>query len=301
MKYKFILILLIVIASLSAFRLSVKNILSFKTSTGHIIKVVKGQILYDNKMIFKIKYNDAILYDSKSNRLIEDNGSIFLFVAMAGNPNLDRLNAFLITSTKATLVVDAILSPIKDYDGDGYLEFGGRDLTEMYPNVDSMHYIPTAYYEIRNGKIHSDNALTKSEDIKLNGLYLPLNKQLDKNGNCCKVVSKPGRKRVIRVQSRSDLISKSFMGSDTMTVLATKYVLDGKDEITNVDHFEDGSWLFYSNNRTYAMETVAKKVKLSSIIKLDKSILLLSWMPKGYVAMRSSKTASWGWNKLKDK
>ena len=91
------------------------------------------------------------------------------------------------------------------------------------------------------------------------------------------------------------------MGSDTITVSATKYVLDGKDEITNVDHFNDGSWLFYSNNRTYTMETAARKVKLASIVKLDKSILLLSWMPKGYVATRSSKTAPWGWNNLKDK
>ncbi len=195
MKYKYVFVLLILITTKSAFGSFVKGILSFKTSTGHIIKVVKGQILYDNKSIFKIKYGDDILYESKSNRLIEDHGSIFLFIAMAGNPNLDRLDAFLITPTKATLVVDAILSPIKDYDNDGYLEFGGRDLTEMYPNPDSMYYIPTAYYEIRGGKIKPDNALTKNEDIKLNGLYLPPNKQLDKDGNCCKVVPTPGRKR----------------------------------------------------------------------------------------------------------
>jgi hypothetical protein len=300
MKYKYVLLLLILIANLSGFRLSEKNITSFKTSSGHIIKVVKGKILYDNKMIFKIKYDD-VLYESKSNRLIEDRGSIFLFIAMAGNPNLDRLSAFLITPTKATLLVDVILSPIKDYDNDGYLEFGGRDLTEMYPNPDSMYYIPTAYYEIREGKIHPDNSLTRSEDIKLNGLYLPPNKQFDKDGNCCKVVPTPGRKHKTHGQTQSALIPKSFMGSDTITVLATKYVLDGKDDIINVDHFNDGSWLFYSNNRTYTPETAAKKVKLASIIKLDKSILLLSWMPKGYIATRSSKTAPWGWNKLKDK
>ena len=301
MKHKYVLVLLITIATLSGFQLPVKNIISFKTASGHVIKVVNGQILYDTKSIFKIKYGDDILYESKSNRLIEDHGSIFLFIAMAGKPNLDRLNAFLITPTKATLVVDAILSPIKDYDNDGYLEFGGRDLTEMYPDRDSMYYIPTAYYEIREGKIHPDNSLTKSEDIKLNGLYLPPSKQLDKDGNCCKVVPTPGRKHTPHVQPQSDLIAKSFMGTDTITVLATQYVLNGKDEITNVDHFKDGSWLFYSNNRTYTPETAARKVKLASLIKLDKSILLLSWMPKGYVATRSSKTAPWGWNKLKDK
>lgn len=301
MKYKYILVLLISVAALSGFRLPVKNILSFKTSTGHTIKIFKGQISYDNKVIFKRKYDDDILYESKSNRLIEDQGAVFLFIAIGGSPNLDRLNAFLITPAKATLVADVILSPIKDYDGDGYLEFGGRDLTEMYPNRDSMYYIPTAYYEIREGKIHPDNSLTKSEDIKLNGLYLPPGRQLDKDGNCCKVIPTPGRKHTLHIQPQSDLIAKSFMGSDTITVLATQYVLNGKDEITNVDHFNDGSWLFYSNNRTYTPETAARKVKLASLLKLDKSILLLSWMPKGYVATRSSKTAPWGWNKLKYK
>jgi hypothetical protein len=300
MRYKYILILLIFTICLSSFQLSKKNILSFKTSTGHIIKVFKGQILYDNRVIFKRKYDDDILYGDKANRLIEDHGIIFLFIAVDDRPNLEKLNAFLITATKATLVANAILSPIKDYDNDGYLEFGGRDLTEGYNNPDSMYYIPTAYFEVREGKINRDNALTKKEDIKLNGLYLPPNKQMDKNGFCCKVIPIPSKKHNT-VQPRSDLIPKSFMGSDTITVLATKYVLDGKDEITNVDHFNDGSWLFYSNNRTYTQETVARKVKLASIIKIDKSILLLSWMPKGYVATRTSKNSPWGWNKLKDK
>ncbi|MDB5063006.1 MAG: hypothetical protein JWP67_2849, partial [Mucilaginibacter sp.] len=151
------------------------------------------------------------------------------------------------------------------------------------------------------GKVHLDNSLTKSEDIKLNGLYLPPNKQLDKDGNCCKVVRHREERTGYMFKHNQTLFPSHPMGSDTITVLATKYVLDGKDEITNVDHFNDGSWLFYSNNRTYTTETAAKKVKLASIIKLDKSILLLSWMPKGYVATRSSKTAPWGWNKLKDK
>ncbi|QEC79290.1 hypothetical protein [Mucilaginibacter ginsenosidivorax] len=199
MKYKYILVLAIIIVTLPAFRLSVKNILSFKTSTGHTIKVARGQILYDNKIILKIKHPDDVLYESKSNRLIEDHGSVFLFIAMAGNPNIDRLNAFLINSTKATLLVDAILSPIKDHDGDGYLEFGGRDLTEVYGNPDSMYYIPSAYYEIREGKIYPDNTLTRNKDIKTNGLYLPPNKQLDKDGYCCKVVPVPRRKHKLRM------------------------------------------------------------------------------------------------------
>lgn len=194
MKYKYIFVLLIVTSGLYAFRLPAKNTLSFKTSTGHIIKVFKGQFFYDNRIVFKKKYDDDILYESKSNRLVEDHGAVFLFIAVNGTPNLDRLNVFLITPTKATLVADAILSPIKDYDHDGYLEFGGRDLTEMHTNPDSMYYIPTAYYKIREGKIKPDYMLTRSEDFKLNGIYLPPNKRLDKNDNCCKVIPRPGRK-----------------------------------------------------------------------------------------------------------
>lgn len=184
------LLVLIMIVVHAAFGLSEKKFLSFQTSKGHVVKVIRGQILYDKKLLYKLKYDD-ILYSDKSNRLIEHHGSVILFIAISGRPNLDRLNAFLIEPSKATLIADAILSPVKDYDGDGYLEFGGSDLTEMYPNADSMYYVPNVYYEIRAGKIHPDNALTKREDIKLNGLYLSPNNQRDKDGYCCKVVPTP--------------------------------------------------------------------------------------------------------------
>lgn len=199
MKHKMFLILPIFIITLFAFITPKKNVITFKTSAKHKIKVVEGKIEYDNKVIAKIKYDD-VLYESKFNRLIEDHGSSFLFIAMYGAPNLDRLNVFLITPKKATQVADAILSRVKDYDGDGYLEFGGCDLTEAYGNPDSMYYVPTIYYEIRKGEIHPDNSLTRREDTKLNGLYLPPAKQLDKYGNCCSVVAIPGRKHKIRTQ-----------------------------------------------------------------------------------------------------
>jgi hypothetical protein len=194
-----IFILTFIFFSPSIFGQSQKQLLRYKTSTGHVITVRGNAILYDNRRIFTIKYPDDIYFDSKSNRIIEDHGSVFLFLAVNGSPNLDRLNVFSITSSKAVLVTDAILSPIKDYDHDGFLEFGGSDLTEVYPNPDSMYYIPTAYYEIKNGKIHSDDSLTRIKDIEINGLYIPYKKQLDKNGSCCKVIPKPKahRKRVI--------------------------------------------------------------------------------------------------------
>jgi hypothetical protein len=302
MRYRFIITSIILsIVSQCAFGSFTSHSLRFKTAGGHIIKVYKAQIFYDNKVIFKREYDDDILYNSKSNRLIEDDGSVFLFIAIGGSPNFDRLNVFRITRTKAALVADAILSPVKDYDGDGYLEFGGRDITERYPNPDSMYYIPSAYYKIRDGKIRPDNSLTRRKDIELNGLYLPTNQQPDKNGNCCKVIPKPRKKHTAKIRKDADFIPKSFMGSDTITVLATKYVLVDKDDITNATHSFDGSWTFYSDDRTYTPETAARKVKLATVIKIDKSILLLSRMPKGYYARRASKKSPWVWDKLKEK
>jgi hypothetical protein len=193
MRYRYILVLLSLAISQAVPGSQVKPVLKFKTSSGHTVKVTRGTIYYDNKSLLKIE-DSEILYDSGLNRLIEDHGAVFLFVAMDGRPNLDRLNAFSITPLKAILVADAILSAIKDFDGDGYLEFGGSDLTEAYSNPDSMYYVPTAYYEIRHGKIHPDKALTISKDVSLNGLYLPPGKRLDKEGFCCRVVRTPGKK-----------------------------------------------------------------------------------------------------------
>jgi hypothetical protein len=249
MRYRFIITSIILsIVSQCAFGSFTSHSLRFKTAGGHIIKVYKAQIFYDNKVIFKREYDDDILYN-----------------------------------------------------GDGYLEFGGRDITERYPNPDSMYYIPSAYYKIRDGKIRPDNSLTRRKDIELNGLYLPTNQQPDKNGNCCKVIPKPRKKHTAKIRKDADFIPKSFMGSDTITVLATKYVLVDKDDITNATHSFDGSWTFYSDDRTYTPETAARKVKLATVIKIDKSILLLSRMPKGYYARRASKKSPWVWDKLKEK
>jgi hypothetical protein len=54
-----------------------------------------------------------------------------------------------------------------------------------------MYYIPSYYYEIRDGKIQYDPTLTKNMDIRENGIYLQ--DQLDSSGNCCKVIPKPAK------------------------------------------------------------------------------------------------------------
>jgi hypothetical protein len=218
-----------------------------------------------------------------------------------GGPNDDRYNVYKISEFKAKLVADAVLSAVKDYDLDGYLEFGGRDLTEQYPNLDSMYYIPTKYFEIRNGEINEDKALTIQKDVEINGLYLPPNRQLDKNGSCCVVIPDPNRKHKKSIVNKSPYLKKSYLRSDTTTVSATGYVLSGQDTITYVVHNDDGDWEFVSENRTYTPETALRKVKLLTLVKLDQTILKLSWLPKGYFAIRKSKDAVWIWDKLKYK
>jgi len=91
-----------------------------------------------------------------------------------------------------------------------------------------------------------------------------------------------------------------FLRADTMHVLATRYITVEKDVITNAIHNEKG-WMFWSKDRTYTPETAAKRVQLSLIIKLDKSILELSKMPNGYYAHRISKKSPWVIEKVKDR
>lgn len=200
--------------------------LKFKTHSGHMVKVSHGTISYDARAIFHLEDPDDILDTSRLNRIIEDHGAVFLFLAMDGRPNLDRYNVYKITPLSAKLVADAILSPIKDYDNDGYLEFGGRDLTEGYGSPDSMYYIPTAYYEVRNGTIHQDVKLTIQKDKEINGLYLPPAKQLDVDGNCCVVIADPAHKR----KKTSANYSRQFKKTD-MPLISAKPLLSKHDTI----------------------------------------------------------------------
>ena len=170
---------------------SQKDKILFHTKNGTEIRVEYDSIFVNNKALFGFaKY--ALDYSSNLNRLIEDHNTNFLFLVISDSPNRDRLYGFKITNSKVDSVVDAIASKIKDFDKDGYLEFGGSDLTEEYPSKDSMYYIPSAYYEIRNGNIYFDSLLTKKKDIEVNGIFLK--DQLDENGNCCKVIPKLKKK-----------------------------------------------------------------------------------------------------------
>jgi len=185
---------LFVTLPLSGIAQTPSNILKFRTGKGWDIVVEKGSILLNNKELYRFKY-DGIIYDSKRNRLIEDGGSVFLFLEIDGRPNRDLLYAFNVAEHKIELLAEAISSDVKDIDGDSYLEFGGRDLNEVHPSEDSMYYVPFHYYEIRKGRILYDSALTKKKSIQENGIYLVYPLDLE-SGFCCKVIVKPGLKKV---------------------------------------------------------------------------------------------------------
>jgi hypothetical protein len=131
-------------------------------------------------LIFCDTVNEFV-YGSKYNRVITNNNNVLLFVESVGLPNFNHILGYEITKDKAKIVADCVyndkkqgngLSPFTDIDKDGFLEFGGVDLTEQHPSLDSMYYVPSEYYEIKNGKIYYDSTLTKRMDIKLNGIYL---------------------------------------------------------------------------------------------------------------------------------
>jgi hypothetical protein len=162
--------------------------LEFRTGKGLVVNVYNGFISVNNRHLYRLD-NEDIIYPSKRNRLIEDNGSSFLFLEIDGRPNLNRLYVFQIFADRVDSVADAISSDLKDLDGDTFLEFGGDNLTEVYPSRDSMYYNPSYYYEIRAGRIVFDSSCTKKMDIAENGIYLA--NPVDADGLCCKVIPKP--------------------------------------------------------------------------------------------------------------
>lgn len=151
-------------------------------------------------------YTDTTNYlvdSSKYSRVIAENGNVLLFMECDGRPNLDYISAYAIDikNKKMTYLSSSVFNdgpggktkPFTDIDGDGFLEYGGFDLSEMHPHPDSMYYNPSKFYEIKKGRLLFDSLLTKKEDIKENGIYLA--QPLDKNGNCCKVIKRPKYKR----------------------------------------------------------------------------------------------------------
>lgn len=141
----------------------------------------------NGKKIFKDSLN-YLVDNSKYSRIIAENGNNLLFMESDGRPNLDYISAYSIDikNKKMTYLSSSVFinnpkdkrKPFTDIDGDGFIEYGGFDLTEMHPNPDSMYYHPSSFYEIRNGKLFFDSLLTKKEDIRVNGIYVKNPKDL---------------------------------------------------------------------------------------------------------------------------
>jgi hypothetical protein len=191
---------LLVVVSSAAFAQAKSGSLQFQTEKGLVISVHNGSISVNNRRLYNLD-DEGIIYASKRNKLIEDDGSTFLFLEIDGSPNRDRLYVFQISVNRVDSVVDAISSDLKDLDGDTYLEFGGADFTEVYPSRDSMYYIPSRYYEIRAGRVVFDSSCTKKMDIKENGIYLA--NPLGPDGFCCKVIPKPAYEKTYLVTDTS--------------------------------------------------------------------------------------------------
>ncbi|NSL87278.1 hypothetical protein [Chitinophaga solisilvae] len=168
-----------------------RNELHFTSSIQQMITVYKGTIFVNGKKAFQFAA-DSINYNSKRNRLVESDKSVFLFLEVSNRPQKDRLIVFNVEYSRADSILSAVSSDIKDWDRDGNSEFGGSELTATYPAADSMYYVPSKFYEIRKGKITYDAELTTATDQKVNGVYLA--SPSDKNGKCCQVIPKPKKR-----------------------------------------------------------------------------------------------------------
>lgn len=160
-------------------------------------------ILLNGKQIY-LDSTHYFVYESKYNRVIKSKSKLLLFLETDGRPNFNYIAAYSITKdNKVIFIADCVYNdknqgdgpaPFTDIDHDGFLEYGGFDLTELAQNPDSIYYNPSEFYEIRNGVVKFDSLLAKKADIKENGIYL--SNFMDDNGNCCKVIKKPKQKNI---------------------------------------------------------------------------------------------------------
>jgi len=176
---------LMIIISSPALAQSPANNIAFKSSQGHMVSVYNGSIIVNAKRSYHLGV-DNVVYKSRRNKIIEDKGNVFLFLEVTDGTKKNKFYIFSIHNSIADSLFTAIASDVKDLDQDGFMEFGGSEASQPYPAADSMYYVPSRFYEIKNGQITFDGAYTEKVDMKVNKTYIP--DPLDKNGNCCVVV-----------------------------------------------------------------------------------------------------------------
>jgi hypothetical protein len=157
-------------------------------------------ILLNGKQIY-LDTTHYFIYGSKYNRIIKSKSKLLLFLETDGSPNFNYIAAYSIEKdNKVTFIADCVYNdknqgagpaPFTDIDHDGFLEYGGFDLTELPQNPNYIYYNPSEFYEIRNGIVKFDSLLAKKSDIKENGVHL--SNFMDNRGNCCKIIKKPNR------------------------------------------------------------------------------------------------------------
>ncbi|MCW3465895.1 hypothetical protein [Chitinophaga nivalis] len=182
-------LLFLVIIGLPALAQTPANNLHFTSGKGQMIAVYKGTIFVNGKRSYELS-SDNIVYKSKRNRLVEDKGNVFLFLEVTAAPSKNRLYVFGINYSKADSLMSAIASDIKDFDQDGYLEFGGSETVPVHPAADSLYYAPAKYYEVKKGAITFDAEYTEKADKKANGVYIATPTVTNANG----FISIPKRK-----------------------------------------------------------------------------------------------------------
>ena len=83
-----------------------------------------------------------------------------------------------------------------------------------------------------------------------------------------------------------------FEDSPNVAVITLRQILEGSAPILHVTHDEeDGGWQFLTGDPPD--EADAKVVALSTIVRIDPSIVELADLPEGWVAVREATAAPW--------
>lgn len=166
-----ILPLFLLVAAAPAMAQQPKDQLHLKSSINQQITVYKGTVFVNGNKAFLL--HDEVNYASRRNKLVEDEGAVFLFLDMARQPEKEML-VLRIEHSNADSVATAVVSDVKDFDHDGQLEFGGKAAVPPSPSADSVYYVPARFYEIKKGNIALDDAYTQQIEKKINGVYLAM-------------------------------------------------------------------------------------------------------------------------------
>ena len=232
--------------------------LTFHSSRGLSITVKNDKIFVNGNSLYSLNKDEAeVKYESKLNQLREDSGSVFLFLEIFAGPGFDQFYVFKITARKVDLVVKAMSSLIKDWDGDGYLEFGGCDINEVPENPDLMYFNSYDYYEIRNGKIAYDKEFSDDMTFYANGVT----KADRKDGT----VLRPWKRKVVDVP-----------------LVHPRILSERIDGPANIRDAINGKLLFelHDNMPVYTSDTLKKWCSVGIRLHLSEKDYLANLIPK---------------------